>query len=437
MDAGASWPKVQKRRTFRLRRLFGTLGPGLITGASDDDPSGIGTYSQAGAQLGFGIGWTMLLTYPLMTAIQEISARIGRVTGHGIAGNVFRNFGPVYIWGLVLLLFTANTINIAADLGAMADSLKLLVGGPGIAYVVLFGSLSVLAQIFFNYERYVAVLKWLTLSLFAYVIALAVVNVSWTEALKGVLVPHVSWNAAFLTTLVAILGTTISPYLFIWQSSQEAEEQRIDVKKRPLKKDTSEAPEEFRRIRLDTLIGMAFSNLIALSIIITTAATLHAQGKTDIQSSAQAAEALKPIAGPLAELIFALGIIGTGLLAIPVLAGSTAYAIGEGRRWKVGLSRKPKEAIAFYTVLGLSGLCGIGLNFTSIDPIKALYWSAVLNGVLAAPVMVLLMVLVRRPKVMGKLVVTGPLYWLGWASTIAMALCIVGMAATMFLGSTS
>jgi Mn2+/Fe2+ NRAMP family transporter len=254
---------------------------------------------------------------------------------------------------------------------------------------------------------------------------------------KGVLVPHLSWNAAFLTTLVAILGTTISPYLFIWQSSQEAEEQRIDVKKRPLKKDTSEAPEEFRRIRLDTLIGMAFSNLIALSIIITTAATLHAQGKTDIQSSAQAAEALKPIAGPLAELIFALGIIGTGLLAIPVLAGSTAYAIGEGRRWKVGLSRKPKEAIAFYTVLGLSGLCGIGLNFTSIDPIKALYWSAVLNGVLAAPVMVLLMVLVRRPKVMGKLVVTGPLYWLGWASTIAMALCIVGMAATMFLGSTS
>jgi NRAMP (natural resistance-associated macrophage protein)-like metal ion transporter len=437
MDAGASWPKVQKRRTFRLRRLFGTLGPGLITGASDDDPSGIGTYSQAGAQLGFGIGWTMLLTYPLMTAIQEISARIGRVTGHGIAGNVSRNFGPVYIWGLVLLLFTANTINIAADLGAMADSLKLLVGGPGIAYVVLFGALSVLAQIFFNYERYVAVLKWLTLSLFAYVIALAVVNVSWTEALKGVLVPHVSWNAAFLTTLVAILGTTISPYLFIWQSSQEAEEQRIDVKKRPLKKDTSEAPEEFRRIRLDTLIGMAFSNLIALSIIITTAATLHAQGKTDIQSSAQAAEALKPIAGPLAELIFALGIIGTGLLAIPVLAGSTAYAIGEGRRWKVGLSRKPKEAIAFYTVLGLSGLCGIGLNFTSIDPIKALYWSAVLNGVLAAPVMVLLMVLVRRPKVMGKLVVTGALYWLGWVSTIAMAFCIVGMAATMFLGSTS
>jgi Mn2+/Fe2+ NRAMP family transporter len=275
------------------------------------------------------------------------------------------------------------------------------------------------------------VLKWLTLSLFAYVIALAVVEVPWTEALKGLVIPHVSFNAAFLTTLVAILGTTISPYLFIWQSAQEAEKERIDPDKTPLREDGSDANEEYRRIRLDTLIGMAFSNLIGISIIITTAATLHAHGKTDIQSSAQAAEALKPIAGPLAELIFAIGIIGTGLLAIPVLAGSTAYAIGEGRRWKVGLSRKPKEAIAFYAVLGFSGLCGIGLNFTPIDPIKALYWSAVVNGVLAAPVM--LMVLVQRPRVMGRLVVTGPLYWLGWASTVAMAFCIVGMIATMFM----
>ncbi|MET4717213.1 NRAMP (natural resistance-associated macrophage protein)-like metal ion transporter [Bradyrhizobium japonicum] len=436
MDAAIE-PKVQKRKTFRVRNFLSTLGPGLITGASDDDPSGIGTYSQAGAQLGFGIGWTMLLSYPLMAAIQDISGRIGRVTGHGIAGNVCRNFGPAYIWSLVGLLFVANTINIAADLGAMADALKLLIGGPGIAYVVLFGTLSVLAQIFFKYDRYVSVLKWLTLSLFAYVVALAVVEVPWGEALMGVLIPRASWDAAFLTTLVAILGTTISPYLFVWQSSQEAEEQRIDADKQPLKKDSSDAPEEFLRIRLDTMIGMAFSNLIALSIIVTTAATLHAQGKTDIESSAQAAEALKPIAGPFAEFIFALGIIGTGLLAIPVLAGSTAYAIGEGRRWKVGLSRKPKEAIAFYSVLALSGLCGIGLNFTPIDPIKALYWSAVVNGVLAAPVMVLLMVLVRRPKVMGKLVVAGPLYWLGWVATAAMALCIVGMVATMFMGSSS
>lgn len=426
-------PKVQKRQTFRAKKFLKTLGSGLITGASDDDPSGIGTYSQAGAQLGFGIGWTMLLTYPLMVAIQEISARIGRVTGHGIAGNVCRHFPQPLLWALLTMLFVANTVNIAADLGAMADALKLLIGGPRIFYVIAFGVISVAAQIFFDYKRYVAVLKWLTLSLFAYVIALAVAKVPWGEALRGVLIPSISWNTAFLTTLVAILGTTISPYLFVWQSAQEAEEQRIDKDKTPLKQDTSDARVEFHRIRLDTLIGMGFSNLIALAIIITTAATLHANGVTDIQSSAQAAEALKPVAGPFAELIFALGIIGTGLLAIPVLAGSTAYAVGEGLKWPVGLARKPKEATAFYVVLAISGLLGIALNFTPIDPIKALYWSAVINGVLAAPVMVGLMVLARRTKVMGKLVVKGWLYWLGWASTAAMALCIIAMVIGFFI----
>jgi NRAMP (natural resistance-associated macrophage protein)-like metal ion transporter len=410
-----------------------TLGPGLITGASDDDPSGIGTYSQAGAQLGFGIGWTMLLTYPLMVAIQEISARIGRVTGHGIAGNVCRHFPQPLLWALLAMLFVANTVNIAADLGAMADALKLLIGGPRIFYVIAFGVVSVAAQVFFDYKRYVAVLKWLTLSLFAYVIALAVAKVPWGEALRGVLIPSISWNTTFLTTLVAILGTTISPYLFVWQSAQEAEEQRIDKDKTPLKQDTSHARVEFHRIRLDTFIGMGFSNLIALAIIITTAATLHANGVTDIQSSAQAAEALKPVAGPFAELIFALGIIGTGLLAIPVLAGSTAYAVGEGLKWPVGLARKPKEASAFYVVLAISGLLGIALNFTPIDPIKALYWSAVINGVLAAPVMVGLMVLARRTKVMGKLVVKGWLYWLGWVSTAAMTFCIIAMGIGFFI----
>jgi Mn2+/Fe2+ NRAMP family transporter len=337
------------------------------------------------------------------------------------------------LWALLTMLFVANTVNIAADLGAMADALKLLIGGPRIFYVIAFGVVSVAAQIFFDYKRYVAVLKWLTLSLFAYVIALAVAKVPWGEALRGVLIPSISWNTAFLTTLVAILGTTISPYLFVWQSAQEAEEQRIDKDKTPLKQDTSDARVEFHRIRLDTLIGMGFSNLIALAIIITTAATLHANGVTDIQSSAQAAEALKPVAGPFAELIFALGIIGTGLLAIPVLAGSTAYAVGEGLKWPVGLARKPKEASAFYVVLAISGLLGIALNFTPIDPIKALYWSAVINGVLAAPVMVGLMVLARRTKVMGKLVVKGWLYWLGWASTAAMAFCIVAMGVGFFI----
>jgi NRAMP (natural resistance-associated macrophage protein)-like metal ion transporter len=249
----------------KQKGFLAQLGPGLITGASDDDPSGIGTYGQAGAQLGFGIGWTMLLTYPLMAAIQEISGRIGRVTGHGIAGNVCRNFPAPVIWSLVVLLFIANTINVAADLGAMADSLNLLIGGPRVIYVAAFGYVSVLAQIFLEYRRYVAILKWLTLALFAYVIALAVVKVPWDEALRGLLIPSVQWDGRVLTTLVALLGTTISPYLFIWQSSQEAEEQRIDPKKRPLRQTPSKSYEEFARIRIDTLVGMAFSNIIAIA----------------------------------------------------------------------------------------------------------------------------------------------------------------------------
>jgi NRAMP (natural resistance-associated macrophage protein)-like metal ion transporter len=410
-----------------LRGFLQTLGPGLITGAADDDPSGIGTYSQAGAQLGYGISWTMLLTLPLMVAIQEISARVGRVTGRGIAGNACRFYSASVLNIVVALLFVANTINIAADLAAMADALKLLIGGPGFVYVVAFGVVSVAAQIFFDYQHYSAVLKWLTLSLFAYVGALAFAHVAWGQALHGLVIPQVQWKSEFFTTLVAILGTTISPYLFFWQASQEAEEQRIDKNKEPLKKQQAHADSEFRRIRVDTIAGMGFSTLIALAIIMTAAATLHANGKTDIETSAQAAEALRPVAGAFAEIIFALGIIGTGLLAVPVLAGSAAYAIGEGRKWPVGLARKPKEAVSFYAVLALSAGIGIALNFTPISPIAALYWSAVVNGVLAVPVMVLLMVMVRRSDVMGQFLVGGGLYWLGWLSTAAMAVCVIAM----------
>jgi len=424
----------QRRKPFRFRDFLRTLGPGLITGASDDDPSGIGTYSQAGAQLGYGIGWTMLLTFPLMAAIQEISARVGRVTGHGIAGNVCRHYSMWLLNVVVALLFIANTINIAADLGAMADATKLLIGGHGMLYVVAFGVISVTAEIFLDYKRYVSVLKWLTLSLFAYVGALAFAHISWSQALMGVVVPHITWSADYFTTIVAIFGTTISPYLFFWQASQEAEDQRVDVTKRPLIDKHYGARKEFHRIRADTIVGMAFSNLIALSIMVTAAATLHAAGKTDIQTSAQAAEALRPIAGAFAEVIFALGIVGTGLLAIPVLAGATAYAVGEGRRWPVGLARKPKEAAAFYSVLTLSAAIGIALNFTSINPISALYWSAVINGVLAVPVMVLLMIMARRKDVMGHFVVGGPLHWLGWLSTAAMLLSVLAMAVGFFLG---
>ena len=426
-DAIKSNLDEQRLEKFRLKGFFKSLGPGLITGASDDDPSGIGTYSQAGAQLGYGIGWTMLLTFPLMAAIQEISGRVGRVTGRGIAGNVCRHYSATLLNVIVALLFIANTINIAADLGAMADATRLLIGGPGMVYVLAFGLLSVAAQIFFDYRRYVAVLKWLTLSLFAYVAALAVAKVHWGEALTGILLPRLSWSESYLTTIVAIFGTTISPYLFFWQASQEAEDERIDPAKHPLIEAPLEATMEFSRIRADTIIGMAFSNVIALSIIITAAATLHANGKIDIESSAQAAEALRPIAGAFAEIVFALGIVGTGLLAIPVLAGSTAYAVGEGRRWTVGLDRKPREAAAFYSVLALSAMIGIALNFTSINPIQALYWSAVVNGVLAVPVMFLLMVMSRRRDVMDEFVIKGPLYWLGWLSTAAMTLSVVAM----------
>lgn len=423
--------KHPKPKSKGFRAFLKTLGPGLVTGASDDDPSGIGTYSQAGAQIGYGIGWTMLLTFPLMVAIQEISARIGRVTGEGIASNICRHY-PAWVLNLsIALLFIANTINIAADLAAMADAVKLLVGGPGFLYVLVFGTASVAAQIFLDYKRYSAVLKWLTLSLFAYVAALAVTKVAWGEALRGIAFPHIQWTSAFLTTLVAILGTTISPYLFFWQASQEAEDQRVDAKKHPLAEKHYGAKQEFGRIRADTIAGMAFSNIIALSIIIVAAATLHATGKTDIETSAQAAEALRPVAGQFAEVIFALGIIGTGLLAVPVLAGSAAYAIGEGRQWIVGLARKPREAVSFYSVLALSAAIGIAVNMTPISPIAALYWSAVVNGVLAVPIMVLLMLLARRHDVMGKFTISGPLYWLGWLSTAAMTVCVIAMFAGM------
>ena len=432
-SGGKTSPAKNEPGPFSLRDFLKTLGPGLITGASDDDPSGIGTYSQAGAQLGYGIGWTMLLSFPLMAAIQEISARVGRVTGHGISGNVCRHYSAGLLNVVVALLFVANTINIAADLGAMADATKLLIGGPGIVYVLLFGVSSVVAQIFLDYKRYVSVLKWLTLSLFAYVAALAFAHVSWREALIGALVPRLTWSVDYFTTIVAILGTTISPYLFFWQASQEAEDQRVDVHKQPLIDKHYGAQREFHRIRADTVVGMAFSNLIALAIMVTAAATLNAAGQTDIQTSAQAAEALRPIAGQFAEVIFALGIIGTGLLAIPVLAGATAYAVGEGRRWPVGLARKPKEAVAFYAVLALSGGLGIALNFTPINPISALYWSAVVNGVLAVPVMVLLMFMSRRRDVMGAYVISGPLYGLGWLSTAAMLLSVVAMGVGFFV----
>ena len=416
----------------RILRFLSILGPGLTTGASDDDPSGIGTYAQAGAQLGYGMNWTLLFSYPLMAAIQEISARIGRTTGHGIAGNVRRHYPNWLLLGIVLLLFVADTINIGADLGAMADAVKLLIGGPPLVYVFAFGALSVAAETVLPYDRYAAVLRWLTLSLFAYVGAAFMADVRWGEALTGLFVPSLSLGGGFLTTLTAIFGTTISPYLFFWQAAQEGEELRARPDRQPLTERPEQAEGAIRRIRTDTLVGMALSNLIALAIMITAAASLHMHGVTDIQSSAQAAEALKPIAGEFAYALFSLGIVGTGLLAVPVLAGAAAYAIGEARKWPVGLARKPLQAKGFYAVLAASTALGAILNLTPVNPIRALYWTAVINGVIAVPVMVVMMLMTQRRDIMGDATVAGWLRGLGWASTAVMAAGAAGMAASWF-----
>jgi NRAMP (natural resistance-associated macrophage protein)-like metal ion transporter len=411
-------------------RLLRVLGPGLITGASDDDPSGIATYSQAGAQLGYAITWTMLFSYPLMAVIQEISARIGRTTGKGIAGNIRQHYPNWLLQAIVVLLFAANILNIGADLGAMGDAAVLLIGGSGLLYVVAFGVLCGLLQIFMQYSRYVGVLKWLTLALFAYFGTVMVVKIPWDEAARGFLVPTLSPDPAFWTTVVAILGTTISPYLFFWQASQEAEDTKEEPKRKPLVEAPQQGPDAIERIRLDTYIGMAFSNAVALAIMITTAATLHGAGITDIDSSSQAAEALRPVAGPFAFALFALGIIGTGLLAVPVLAGSAAYALGEARKWPIGLARKPKNAKAFYAAVAIATLVGILINFSPINPIKALYWSAVINGVVAVPVMAIMMLMAVDPRVMGAFAVPLAMRVIGWAATLVMALAVIGMAVT-------
>jgi NRAMP (natural resistance-associated macrophage protein)-like metal ion transporter len=411
-------------------RLLSVLGPGLITGASDDDPSGIATYSQAGAQFGFAITWTLLFTYPLMTVIQEISGRIGRTTGCGIAANIRKHYPNWILQCIVALLLVANTINIGADLGAMGDAVTLLIGGPKILYVIAFGLLCAALQVIMQYTRYVSVLKWLTLALFAYFGTVMVARVPWAEAAYGFFIPTFSRDVAFWTTVVAILGTTISPYLFFWQASQEVEDIDEVPEREPLLDKPKQGPDANERIGIDTYVGMAFSNLVALAIMVTTAATLHASGKTDIQTSSQAAEALKPVAGEFAFAIFALGIIGTGLLAVPVLAGSAAYALGEARKWPIGLARQPREAKAFYATIVVAILVGVAIGFSPIDPIKALFWSAVINGVVAVPVMAMMMLITSNTKIMGQFTVTGVRRLVGWLATAVMAVAAVGMLVT-------
>jgi NRAMP (natural resistance-associated macrophage protein)-like metal ion transporter len=426
-SATAPEPPVKQPERPRLRDV---LGPGLITGASDDDPSGIATYSQAGAQFGFGLIWTLLFTYPLMVAIQLICAQIGRVTGSGLAGNLRRHFPPWLLVGAVALLLIANTINIGADLGAMGDALALLIGGPTALYVVGFSVLTVLLEVFVRYSRYVSALKWLTVSLFAYVVTAFLIDIPWRTVALSLVAPPIRIDGAYLTVVVGVLGTTISPYLFFWQAEQEVEDEKESRTARPLLHAPAQASKELRRIRLDTMVGMGLSNLVALFIIITTAATLHAHGITDIQTSAQAAEALRPLAGEFAFALFSMGIIGTGLLAVPVLGGSAAYAVGEALGWRVGLAQKPGRAKAFYATIAVATLIGMAMGVLRLDPVKALFWSAVVNGVVAVPLMAMIMVIAVRPAVMGQFVIGRWLRRFGWLATAVMALAAIGMFAT-------
>ena len=407
------------------------LGPGLITGAADDDPSGIATYSQAGAQFGYSMLWTVVFTYPLVVAIQIISARIGRVSGHGLATNISRHYPAWLLYWTVGLLLVANTINIAADVAAMGNALKLLVGGPAHIYALGFGVVSLVLQITIPYHQYVRVLKWLTLALFAYVGVAFTVRIPWGVVLEKTFFPTVSLHAAYITTVVAVFGTTISPYLFFWQSSQEVEEQRDDASAKPIRHAPDQAAANFSRIRIDTVIGMAFSNIVAFFIVLATAVTLNAHGVTDIQTTAQASSALRPIAGELAFWLFGAGIIGTGFLAVPVLAGSAAYAMAGAFHWKNSLSMKPALAKRFYGIVAVATLIGTGLCFTSIDPIKALYWSAVINGVISVPMMVVTMLMASRSDVMGQFVIGRRLRLLGWAATVVMAIAVAAMFGTI------
>jgi NRAMP (natural resistance-associated macrophage protein)-like metal ion transporter len=410
--------------------LWGRLGPGLVTGAADDDPSGIATYSQVGAGFGYGILWTAIFTFPLMVGIQMISARIGCVTGHGLAANVRRHFPRSILYVIVFPLLIANIINIAADIGAMGAALHLLVGGNAHWFVLGFGALSLTLQVLIPFNKYAPILKLLTFALLAYVASLFVIEIPWREVALGTLIPHLSLEPDYIVAVVAVFGTTISPYLFFWQASQEVEEQRAAPGHKPLIQAPEQARKEFSRIKLDTCIGMAFSNFVAFCIMLTAVITLHENGTTDIQTAAQAAQALRPVAGDFAFMLFSLGIIGTGLLAVPVLAGSAAYGIAEAFRWRIGLGLPLAQARSFYGVVIVATMLGVLLNFTSIDPIKALFWSAVINGVVAVPVMAIMIVMARRKKVMGGFIIGRRSAALGWLATGVMTVMVIAMLAT-------
>jgi NRAMP (natural resistance-associated macrophage protein)-like metal ion transporter len=413
-----------------ISNFFKILGPGLVTGASDDDPSGIATYSQVGAQFGFGMLWVMLISYPLMAAIQEISARIGRVTGCGISANLKKNYSKNLLYPAIGLMLIANIFNLGADIGAMGSAAQLLFPGHAALYILIFGLVSLSLQLFVPYSRYVNYLKWLTLTLFAYLATSFFIHVPWGTVLVASVWPHITWSKDYLTALVAVLGTTISPYLFFWQASEEVEDLKVHRGEKSLKRAPDQAGDQLNRIRIDTYFGMAVSNIVAFFIILITACTLHVHGITNVETSAQAAKALEPLAGHWAFLLFVCGIVGTGLLAVPVLAGSAAYAVGEACNWQVSLERKPREAKRFYGVIAAATLIGLALNFIGIDPIKALFWAAVLNGVTASPLMILIVLMASNRNIMGKFTIPTGLRIAGWVATSAMLIASIAFFVT-------
>jgi NRAMP (natural resistance-associated macrophage protein)-like metal ion transporter len=422
--------ETKKPRNMVLR----LLGPGLVTGAADDDPSGIATYSQAGAQFGYGLLWTVFLTTPFMIAIQLVSAQIGRVTGKGLAANVMELAPRWLVLALVFLLVVANTFNIAADIAAMGESLSLVIGGLNHEHALIFASTSTLLQVFVPYRRYAPVLKFLTLTLFAYVATALTVNIPWSTALLAAIWPKPTINADYFLMVVAVLGTTISPYLFFWQASQEVEEMNQGKVRRPLRELTRGGYPELDRIKIDTIVGMIFSNAIAFFIILTTATVLNTHGITNINSATQAAEALRPLAGDFTFLLFALGIIGTGMLAIPVLAGSAAYGVSEAFGWHATLEAKAPDAVGFYTIIAAATVIGFGLGFTGIDAIHMLVWSAVLNGIVAVPIMAMMMVIVAHSGLMGRFRARSWLIALGWVGTGLMALAVIALIGSSLAG---
>ncbi len=415
------------RSVFRWLRTF---GPGVVTGASDDDPSGIGIYAQAGAQFGFQLLWTMVLTYPLMAGIQEIAARIGRVTGRGLAANLRSLYPRWLLYSMVGLLVLANTVNIGADVAAMGDAAHLLLGGAAAGYAAAFVLISIVLEIFVPYHRYSKILLGSTAALLAYVGAASVIEVPWATVLEATVIPAAHVDRDSMTMVVAVLGTTISPYLFFWQASQEVEEEKGDPVAKPLVRAPWQARRQLRRVRTDTLVGMAASNLIAWFIIVSTAATLNAGGSHGIESAAEAARALKPIAGRFAFLLFAIGIVGTGLLAIPVLAGSASYALCEALNLPIGLERKPRDARVFYGIIAVAMVTGLAITLTPVNPMKALVYSAIVNGIVSVPIMGMMMLIGSSRSVMKQFVIPRGLRILGWIATATMAAAAVAMLAT-------